>query len=135
MNYIIFSIDNHTEEFIFIYEYAKGANRLVLGELVKLNNLCYLKGFELDFFEVIEDPSIQLSKEGIYIYKYNNFSDVLKRLDITLTSAEIQDLKLKNKLVFETLTKKNNQEILLIVNNQDPELFRQIFEIGKNKKK
>lgn len=134
MNYIIFSIDNHIQEFLFIYEYAKGANRIVLGELVKLNNLCYLKGFELDFFEVVEDPSIQLSKEGIYIYKYNNFSDVLRRLDITLTPAEMQEFKLKNKLVFETLTKKNNQEIMLIVHNQDPELFRQIFEIKKGKK-
>jgi len=131
MKYIIFAIDTHIEEFLFIFEYTTGSNRIVLGELVKLNNLCYLKGFELDFFEIVEDPSIQLSKEGIYIYKYNNFTDLLRRLDINLTPDEIQELKLKNKLVFDTLTKKNNQEIMLIVNNQDPELFRQIFEIKK----
>jgi hypothetical protein len=131
MKYIIFAIDTHIEEFLFIFEYATGSNRIVLGELVKLNNLCYLKGFELDFFEIVEDPSIQLSKEGIYIYKYNNFTDVLKRLDIKLTTEEIHELKMKNKLVFDTLTKKNNQEIMLIIHNQDPELFRQIFEKKK----
>lgn len=131
MKYIIFAIDTHIEEFLFIFEYAIGDNRLVLGELVKLNNLCYLRGFELDFFEIVEDPSIQLSKEGIYIYKYNNFTDLLRRLDINLTPEEIKELKIKNKLVFNTLTKKNNQEILLIINNQDPELFRRIFEIKK----
>jgi hypothetical protein len=133
MKYIIFAIDTHVEEFLFIFEYAIGGNRIVLGELVKLNNLCYLKGFELDFFEIIEDPSTQLSKEGIYIYKYNNFTDLLQRLDIKLTPEEIQEFKVKNKIVFDTLTKKSNQEIMVIINNEDPELFRQIFEKTKKK--
>ncbi len=36
-----------------------------------------------------------LNKEGIYIYKYNTFTDVLHRLDIKLTAEEIHELKLK----------------------------------------
>jgi len=134
MKYIIFAIDNHIEEFLFIFEYGIGENRIVLGELVKLNNLCYLRGFELDFFEIIEDPNYALNKEGIYIYKYNNFTDLLKRMDIQLTPEEIKELKIKNKFVFNTLTKKSNQEIMAIIQNQDPELFRQIFEKEKRKK-
>lgn len=134
MKYIIFAIDTHIEEFLFIFEYNIGENRIVLGELVKLNNLCYLRGFELDFFEIIEDPNYALNKEGIYIYKYNSFTDLLKRMDIQLTPEEIRELKIKNKFVFNTLTKKSNQEIMAIIQNQDPELFRQIFEKEKNKK-
>lgn len=134
MKYIIFSIDNHIEEFLFILEYTKGENRIILGELVKINNLCYIKGFEFDFFEIIEDPNYALNKEGIYIYKYNTFSDVLQRLDITLTHEEMQHLKAKNKEIFNILTKKSKSEILSIIHekNDNHELFKKMFE-KKNK--
>ena len=93
MNYIIFAIDTHIQEFLFIFEYTTGSNRLVLGELIKINNLCYTKGFDFDFFEIIEDPNYALNKEGIYIYKYNTFEDILHRLDIQLTAAQIQQIE------------------------------------------
>ena len=107
MKYIIFAIDTHIQEFLFIFEYNKGANNVVLGELIKLNNLCYIKEFDFDFFEIIEDPNYALNKEGIYIYKYNTFSDVLHRLDIKLTPEEVVELKAKNKEIFNIMTKKS----------------------------
>jgi hypothetical protein len=135
MKYIIFSIDDHIQEFLFILEYTKGENRIILGELVKINNLCYIKGFDFDFFEIIEDPNYALNKEGIYIYKYNTFRDVLQRLDITLTSDEMQYLKTKNKEIFDILTKKSKSEILSIIHekNENHELFKKIFEENKKK--
>ncbi len=36
MKYIIFSIDTHIEELLFIMEYTKGENKIVLGELIKI---------------------------------------------------------------------------------------------------
>jgi hypothetical protein len=135
MKYIIFSIDDHIQEFLFILEYTKGENRIILGELVKINNLCYIKGFDFDFFEIIEDPNYALNKEGIYIYKYNTFRDVLQRLDITLTSDEMQYLKTKNKEILDILTKKSKSEILSIIHekNENHELFKKIFEENKKK--
>jgi hypothetical protein len=136
MKFIIFSIDTHVEEFLFIFEYAKGENKIVLGELVKLNNLCYIKDFDLDFFEIVEDPNYALNKEGIYIYKYNTFSDVLHRLNLKLTSSEIQELRMKNREIFNILTKKSKSEILSIIHekNENHDLFKKMFE-PRNKKK
>src|ERR1051325_8938174 len=96
MKYIIIAIDTHIQEFLFIIEYKKGENIMVLGELIKLNNLCHMKGFDFDFFEIVEDPNYILNKEGIYIYKYNKFTDVLQRLNIDLTKMEHKRLSLKN---------------------------------------
>jgi hypothetical protein len=133
MKYIIFAIDTHVQEFLFIFEYAKGENKMVLGELIKLNNLCYIKNFDLDFFEIVEDPNYALNKEGIYIYKYNTFSDVLHRLEIHLTSEEIKSLKIKNKEIFDIMTKKSKNEILSIINEpgDNHDLFKKMFEKKK----
>jgi hypothetical protein len=133
MNYIIFAVDTHIQEFLFIFEYTIGSNRLVLGELIKINNLCYIKGFDFDFFEIIEDPNYALNKEGIYIYKYNTFEDILHRLDIQLTAEEIEELKIKNKEIFNIMTKKSKQEILLIIHEEgdNHELFKMMFESKK----
>jgi len=129
MKYIIFSIDTHIQEFLFILEYAKGENKKILGELIKLYNLCYIKDFDFDFFEIVEDPNYALNKEGIYIYKYNTFSDVLKRLDISLTKAEYAELKFKNKEIFNIMTKKSKGEILSIIHEKgnNHELFKKMF--------
>lgn len=133
MKYIIFSIDTHSEEFLFIFKYAKDETKLVLGELVKLNNLCYIKDFDFDFFEIVEDPNYALNKEGIYIYKYNTFSDVLHRLNLKLTSSELHELRTKNKEIFNILTKKSKSEILSIIyeDNENHELFKKMFEPKK----
>lgn len=131
MNYMIFAIDANAQEFLFIFEYAKGDNTIVLGEVIKLNNLCYIKNFDFDFFEIVEDPNYILNKEGIYIDKYYKFSDVINKLQITLTKEEIADLKIKNKEIFELLTKKNKDEILSIVYNdvKYSELLKKMFEV------
>jgi len=133
MKYIIFAVDTHIEEFLFIFEYNKGGNKIVLGELIKLNNLCYIKDFDFDFFEIVEDPNYALNKEGIYIYKYNSFSDVLHRLDIKLTDVEVQELKLKNKEIFNIMTKKSKEDILAIIHEKgdNHELFKKMFEKEK----
>jgi hypothetical protein len=133
MKYIIFAIDTHIEELLFIMEYNKGENRMVLGELIKLNNLCYIKNFDFDFFEIIEDPNYALNKEGIYIYKYNTFTDVLHRLNLTLTLEEAKELKIKNKEIFNIMTKKSKAEILSIIYEQgdNHELFKRMFETKK----
>lgn len=131
MKYIIFSIDNHKEEFLFIIEYIKGEKRFILGELIKLNNLCYIKDFDFDFFEVVEDPSIILNKEGIYIYKYNSFTDVINRLDIKLKGNEIKDLKITNKDILHIILNKNREEIMTIIHNKEGkyyELLKKLFE-------
>jgi len=136
MKYIIFSIDNHTEEFLFIIEYIKGDNRYILGELIKLNNLCYIKDFDFNFFEATTDPSIALSKEGIYIYKYNSFTNVLNRLDINLRSSEIEFLKISYKDIFNIMLNKNKEEIMSIIHNKEGkyyELLKNLFESKKNK--
>jgi hypothetical protein len=101
-----------------------------------LSNLCHIKDFGFDFFEIIEDPNYELNKEGIYIYKYNNFTDVLKRLELTLTSNEIAELRLKNKEIFEIMTTKNKAEILAIIEEKgdNHELFKKMFEEEKFKK-
>jgi len=114
-------------------EYDKGDNRIVLGEMIKLNNLCYIKNFDFDFFEIIEDPNYALNKEGIYIYKYNTFSDVMHRLNLTLTVEEANELKLKNKEIFNIMTKKSKAEILSIIYEQgdNHELFKCMFEKKK----
>lgn len=133
MKYIIFAIDTHVEELLFIMEYNKGENRMVLGELIKLNNLCYIKNFDFDFFEIIEDPNYALNKEGIYIYKYNTFSDVLHRLNLTLSLEEAKELKIKNKEIFNIMTKKSKAEILSIIYEEgdNHELFKRMFETKK----
>jgi len=133
MNYIIFAVDTHIQEFLFIFEYTIGSNRSVLGELIKINNLCYIKGFDFDFFEIIEDPNYALNKEGIYIYKYNTFEDILHRLDIQLTVEEIEELKIKNKEIFNIMTKKSKQEILSIIHEEGDNhaLFKMMFESKK----
>jgi len=130
MKYIIFAIDTHIQEFLFILEYNKGGNKVILGELIKLNNLCYIKKFDFDFFEIIEDPNFILNKEGIYIYKYNTFTDVLQRLNIELTVEEIKELKLKNKEIFSIMMKKSKEEILSIIyeKGDNHELFKKMFE-------
>jgi hypothetical protein len=136
MKYIIFSIDNHTTEFLFIIEYIKGDNRHILGELIKLSNLCYIRDFDFDFFEVVEDPSIILSKEGIYIYKYNSFSDVINRLGINLKGSEVKYLKITNNDVFHIMLNKSRDEIMFIIHNNDGkyyELLKKLFESKKNK--
>jgi hypothetical protein len=133
MKYIIFSIDNHIQEFLFIIEYSIGENKIILGELIKINNLCYIKEFDFDFFEIIEDPNYALNKEGIYIYKYNSFTDVLQRMNLTLNTVEAQDLRFKNKEIFDIMTKKSKSEILLIIHEKgdNHELFKQMFEEKK----
>lgn len=133
MKYIIFAIDTHIEEFLFIIEYNKGENKMILGELIKLNNLCYIKNFDFDFFEIIEDPNYALNKEGIYIYKYNTFTDVLHRLNLTLTLEEAKELKIKNKEIFNIMTKKSKAEVLSIIYEQgdNHELFKRMFEKKK----
>lgn len=129
MKYIILAIDTHVQEFLFILEYNKGDNKLILGELIKLNNLCYIKDFDFDFFEIIEDPNYALNKEGIYIHKYTKFSDVMQKLNLTLTSEEIKRLNLKNKEIFDIMTKKNKAEILAIIHEpgDNHELFKKMF--------
>ena len=135
MKYIIFAIDTHIEEFLFILEYNKGENKMILGELIKLNNLCYIKEFNFDFFEIVEDPNYVLNKEGIYIYKYNKFSDVLHRINIELSSEELLELKTKNRQIFNITTKKSKAEILSIIYEEgdNHELFKKMFEINKEK--
>lgn len=130
MKYIIFAITTEMQEFLFIFEYAKGSNKIVLGELIKINNLCHIKGFEFDFFEIVEDPNYALNKEGIYIYKYNTFTDVLQRMDLKLTGDEIAELRTKNKEIFNIMTKKSKAEILSIINEEgdNHELFKKMFE-------
>ena len=136
MKYLIFAIDTHVQEFLFIIEYNKGSNRIILGELVKLSNLCHIKDFGFDFFEIIEDPNYALNKEGIYIYKYNTFTDVLQRLDIKLTADEIAELRLKNKEIFDIMTKKSKVEILAIIEEKgdNHELFEKMFKDKESKK-
>jgi hypothetical protein len=131
MEYIVFSIDNHIEEFLFIIEYTKGENRNILGELVKLSNLCYIKDFDFDFFDVPANPSIQLSKEGIYIYKYNSFTDVMHRLNIKLNAADMDFLKTSSKEVFHIMVNKEKSEIMSMINNKEGEyhaLLKKFFE-------
>jgi len=131
MKFIIFSIDNHREEFLFIIEYTKVENRNILGELVKLSNLCYIKDFTFDFFEVKDNPSIALSKEGIYIYKYESFTDVMNRLNIKLDVDDTRYLKTSSKDMFHIMLNKNKSEIMVMVNNKEGEyheLFKKFFE-------
>ena len=130
MKYIIFSIDTNIQEYLFIIEYTKGESKKILGELIKLNNLCYIKNFEFDFFEIVEDPNYILNKEGIYIYKYNTFSDVAHRLNLKFTAEEILELKSKNKEIFNIMTKKTRSEILSIIYEEgnNHELFKKMFE-------
>lgn len=133
MKYIIFAIDNHTQEFLFIFEYVANDNQKVLGELIKLNNFCYIKEYDFDFFEIIEDPNYALNKEGIYIYRYDTFSDVLQRMDITLTKEEVRVLKIKNREIFDLLTKKNKNEILQIIQEHgfNYDILKKMFEEKK----
>ena len=136
MKYIIFSIDNHIEEFLFIIEYTKGENRNILGELIKLNNLCHIKDFDFDFFEVEEDPRIALSNQGIYIYKYESFTDVMNRLNIRLKENDADNLRLINKDIFHIMLNKNRSEIMSIIHNKEGkyyELLKKLFESKKNK--
>lgn len=130
MKYIIFSIDTNIQEYLFILEYTKGENKKILGELIKLNNLCYIKDFKFDFFEIVEDPNYILNKEGIYIYKYNTFTDVVHRLNLKLTANEIIELKAKNKEIFNIMTKKSKSEILSIIHESgnNHELFKKMFD-------
>jgi len=130
MKYIILSIDTNIQEYLFIVEYTKGESKKILGELIKLNNFCYIKNFEFDFFEIVEDPNYILNKEGIYIYKYNTFTDVLHRMNIKLTSNEVLELKTKNREIFNIMTKKNKAEILSIIHESgdNHELFKKMFE-------
>ncbi len=61
--------------------------------LLKLNNLCYIKDFDFDFFEIVEDPNYALNKEGIYIYKYNTFTDVLHRIKFKINNRRNKRIK------------------------------------------
>src|ERR1700761_8413993 len=97
MKYIIFSINDNTQEYLFIIKYVATDVVKILGELIKINNLCYIKGYEFDSFEIIEDPNYALNQEGIYIYEYTSYKNIFYRLDITLTADELKELRIKNK--------------------------------------
>lgn len=136
MKYIIFSINDNTQEYLFIIKYVTTDVVKILGELIKLNNLCYIKGYEFDFFEIIEDPNYALNKEGIYIHEYTSYTNVLHRLNIKLTAEELIDLRIKNKEIIDIMTKKNKQEILSIIHQKggNYELFQTMFDPNKKKK-
>jgi|SRR6185369_629135 len=131
MEYIVFSIDNNVQEFLFIIEYTKAENNNILGELVKLSNLCYIKDFDFDFFDVPANPSIEFSKEGIYIYKYEGFTDVLNRLNIKLNADDIAFFKKASKEMYHIMVNNSKPEIMSIINNKEGEyheLLKKFFE-------
>ena len=136
MKYIIFSINDNTQEYLFIIKYVATDVVKILGELIKINNLCYIKGYEFDSFEIIEDPNYALNQEGIYIYEYTSYKNIFYRLDITLTADELKELRIKNKEIIEIMTKKNKQEILFIINQKgnNYELFQKMFDPSNTKK-
>jgi hypothetical protein len=136
MKYIIFSINDNAQEYLFIIKYVATDVERILGELIKINNLCYIKGYEFDFFEIIEDPNYALNQEGIYIYEYTSYTNVFYRLDITLTAEELKDLRIKNKEIIDIMTKKNKQEILSIIHQKgnNYELFQKMFDPSNKKK-
>ena len=70
MKYIILEINTKPEIFLFLYEYTTEDTRLMLGELIKVSNICYLKGYSFDFIQIMEDPNLILSKDDVYIYNY-----------------------------------------------------------------
>lgn len=119
MSYIVFSINNHIQEFLFVFSYNKGEEAVILGELVKLNNLCDIKGYDFDFFEVYKDPNIVLFKQHIHIYKYETFLDAVQRLDLNLSPEELQTLSIQDKEVYNILTKKSKSEILSLLYQED----------------
>ena len=136
MKYIIFSINDNTQEYLFIIKYVATDVVKILGELIKINNLCYIKGYEFASFEIIEDPNYALNQEGIYIYEYTSYKNIFYRLDITLTADELKELRIKNKEIIEIMTKKNKQEILFIINQKgnNYELFQKMFDPSNTKK-
>ena len=130
MNYIIFSINNNIEELMFIFSYNKGEKVVILGELVKLNDLFNLKGMSFNFFEVAKDPTSILFKNHIYIYKYNTFGEAVDCLNIQLTTEELKDLNLQNKEVYNISTKKNKNEILSLLykeKHKNAKLLKKLF--------
>lgn len=130
-NFMIMVVDIYPEEYFFILEYNTGGeSKRVLSELIRVHNLCEVKGYGFDFFEIAEDPNYALNKEGIYIHKYNQLSDVLRELDIKLTKTELAELRLKNKNALDILMSKSKEELIFILNDksENHELLKKIFE-------
>ena len=130
MHYIVFSIDPHMGEYLFLLEYASADSLYALSELVKINTLCYMKGFDFDFFELGVDPNYFLQQEGVYLYKFVDVGDVLNRLDIDFTTSEREFFDMKNQEITNILTTKKKDQILAIIhqNTENYEIFKMLFE-------
>ena len=89
VKYMIFAIDTHVDEFFFIFQYTEGTERnVVMPEIIKVNNICVLRDYTFDFFDISENPNSTLNKEGIYIHDYHNVVDVMKKLDFVFETDE-----------------------------------------------
>lgn len=133
---MIFAIDTNVDEFFFIFQYTAGTERnIVMPEIVKINNICFLRDYTFDFFDICENPNSALNKEGIYVHDYHNVVDVMKKLDFVFeTDEEKQFFYKKNKEILNILTKKSKAEILYLIyeEGENHEIFRKLF--GKLKK-
>lgn len=131
IKYMIFAIDTHVEEFLFIFQYTEGTERnIVMPEIVKINNICCLRDYDFDFFEICENPNSTLNKEGTNIDDYHNIVDVMKKLDFVFENDEEKAFFYKkNKEILNILTKKSKSEILFILyqEGENHEILRKLF--------
>lgn len=132
-SYIVFSILIDAKEHLFMFSYNKDSNEtfLALGALIRISNLCYIKGYGFDFFEVMQDPNLILLKEGIYITEYTNMEDLIKTLNIELDLLEQCNLCKLDHRMYTVLKRGNHGEILALLHGQT-ELSEQLRKLFLN---
>lgn len=124
MNYIVFVINNNIMDLMFIFSYAVGEETWVLGEVIKLGNLCEMMGYDFNFYELSKDPKAVLFKDHNYIFRYDTLADALHKLNINININELHKLNIQSKEVYNILTTRSKEDIIYLLNKEDREQYK-----------
>jgi hypothetical protein len=89
-------------DFIFCFKCndigSNSCNIEILGEMLKLNNFCYVKGYEFDYIVLDPFDNYKFRDESMIVcrYNFNDLDFVLKILNSRLTPFEECELCLLN---------------------------------------
>jgi len=137
MAYVIIVKDNI--EFIFFFSCnEKGSNSCnfqILGEILKLRNFCYVKGYPFDYIVLDHlnyDVQNDIKTGNLIIHKYNNnLNIVLEILKSRLAPLEQCELCLINEGSFYMLENMSESEILSMLKKdlETSEVFNKLYKL------
>lgn len=122
--HVIFVIDCNTVEHMFVMSYVVGQESWILGELLRLSDLCHAMGYDFSYIEVSKDPKPLLFRDNNNIYRYDTFADALHQLNIKLDPNKLSELGLQDKEVYNVVTERTKEEILYLMNKEEREKYK-----------